>query len=298
MLDGDAVPLTLSLAAKEERYMQNKTTYWLCLIVAFGLISCGKASLISEDCKDTPDTASNDIPNSVALIISDMTLPHEGVPHGVPESYDWAKGPTTQRQSIPERFHAIVAWGQVYEDTCGNPASNTRVQIRDIRIYYLSKRDRQWHLLEEARRVDGAAYRENFAPHISIPGDIRSESDGSISVKAGDGFNFHFFPPGRAEIEPDDVAAIWATAQARLVIDNPSLPDDRYKARYLVNMGADLWRNTTVEFDKDENNPDLGMGRFKYATTGWQAFNMLYMEGGIDENALQENPPPLNLEGG
>jgi len=58
-------------------------------------------------------------------------------------------------------------------------------------------------------------------------------------------------------------------------------------------MGGDLWRNTTVDYDTEENSPALGMGRFKYVTTGWQSFNMLYMEGGLDANLLGENPPPI-----
>jgi len=234
----------------------------------------------------------NDVANTVDTLISDMTLPHEAAPPGVPESYDWAKGPTAYTQPIPERFHALVAWGQVYEDICGNPASNTRVQIRDIRASMLSKSDHQWHLLQESRRVDGAAFLESFVPHISKPGDVRHESDGTVSVKAGGGFNFHFFTPSRATIDPGDVAALWTTVEARLVVDDPASPDDRARARYLLNVGADLWRDTTVDFTSEEDNPAVAMGRFKYVTTGWQPFNMLYMEGGLDEALLRQNPPP------
>lgn len=280
--------------------MQNSVFKCLVyLIMAFGLVSCRNANSVTDaSCADAPHTMTNDIPNSVDIIIRDMTLPHEGLPHGVPKSYDWAKGPVSHTESVPERFHAMVAWGQVYEDICGNPAQNTRVQIRDIRSYMLSKQDNQWHLLQSSLRVEGAAYVESFVPPISKPADIRDESDGSISVKAGGGYNFHFFTPTRAVINPNDVAGIFTTVQAKLVVDDLSLPDDRSRARYLLNMGGDLWRNTTVDFDKEENNPDIGMGRFKYVTTGWQSFNMLYMEGGLDENLLRENPPPIATGGG
>jgi len=268
------------------------------VIMVFGLMSCGNGkSVPNASCPDAPQTITSDIPNSVDLIISDMTLPHEGYPHGVPESYDWAQGTVSHSQSVPERFHAMVAWGQVYEDSCGTPAENTRVQIRDIRAYMLSKQDNKWHLLQSSRRVDGAAYKESFVPPINKPGDIRNETDGSISVKAGGGFNFHFYTPTRAVIEPGDVAGIFTTVQARLVVDDSALPDDRKHARYLLNEGGDLWRNTTVEYDKEENSPAIGMGRFKYVTTGWQSFNMLYMEGGLDESRLRENPPPIATGG-
>lgn len=272
----------------------------VCLLISFGLVSCRNANSVSvATCANVPQTmVSQDMPNTVDLIIQDMTLSHQGLPHGVPESYNWAKGPVSETQSVPERLGAMVAWGQVYEDICGNPAQNTRVQIRDIRAYALSKRDNQWHLLQSSIQVEGAAYWESFVPHISKAADVRVEKDSSISVKAGGGFNFHFWTPTRALIQPEDIAGIFTTIQARLVIDDPSLPDDRFKARYLLNMGADLWRDTTIDFDKEENNPDLGMGRFKYVTTGWQSFNMLYVVGGIDENVFRENPPPLNNTGG
>ncbi len=262
-------------------------------------MSCGIAGAgVNISCSDAPQTVSPDIPNSIDLIISDMALPHEGYPHGVPPSYDWAKGAVSASQGIPQRFHAMVAWGQLYEDICGNPADNTRVQVRDIRAYVLSKKDNEWHLLQSSWRVVGAAYKESFVPPINRPGDMRKEPDGSISVKAGGGFNFHFYAPSRAIIDPGDVAAIFTSVQARLVVDDPSLPDDRERARYLLNVGADLWRNETVEYDKEENSPAVGMGRFRYVTTGWQSFNMLYMEGGINTSVLRRYPPPVAVAGG
>lgn len=277
-------------------YLSISVMYLAMLILS---ASCGNSgSSTDSSCVVTPNIVKEDIPNSVELIIDDMTLPHEGIPHGVPESYGWAKVPVSHAQSIPSKFQAMVAWGQVYEDICGNKASNTRVQIRDIHAYMLSKQDNQWHLLQSSPSVEGAAYPESLVPHISKPADIRYEVDGSMSVKAGNGYNFHFFTPTRAEINPSDVAAIFTTVQARLIVDNSSLPDDRSQSHYLLNMGGDLWLNTTVDFDKEENNPDIGMGRFKYLTTGWQSFNMLYMEGGIDKNILSNNPPPIDTAGG
>jgi len=268
--------------------------YLAYLSIGLALASCTTSSSAADpSCTVAPNTVTEDIPNSVDLIINNMTLPHEGVPHGVPESYDWAKQPVSHAQSVPAKFHAMVAWGQVYEDICGNSATNTRVQIRDISAYVLSKKDNQWHLLQSSRLVEGAAYVEDFVPPFNKPADIRYEDDGSISVKAGGGYNFHFYTPNRAVIDPNDVAGIFTTVQARLIVENPSLPDDRSQARYLFNMGGDLWRNLTVDYDKEENNPGIGMGRFRYVTTGWQSFNMMYLEDGLSEDAIRNNPPPI-----
>jgi hypothetical protein len=259
------------------------------------LLICWVGAEAQPKCHDKPWANSATDTNPLSVAVDDMTLPHQGYPHGVPASYDWAQGPVERSQAIPGRFHAVVAWGQVYEDRCGNPAHNTRVQIKDIRIYLLDRWGGTWRLLQHARRVAGAAYRESFSPPIHRPADIRSEPDGGISVKAGGGFNFHFYSPDRARIRPKHVAALLATVQARLIVDDPTRPDDRSHARYILSVGADLWRDTVIEYDRDENNPDMGMGRFRYVTPDWQSFNMLYMRGGIDPSRFLSNPPPLTL---
>ena len=188
----------------------------------------------------------------------------------------------------PGTFRAAVAWGQLYEDAGGNPATNTRVQIRDIQAFVLSKRDRQWRPLQNSRMVQGAAYREDFANNANRPGDLRDEKDGGVSVTAGGGYNFHFWAPTRATVDPDDIAGVFATVQARLVVQDPSLPDDRDKARYLLSMGADYWLDQNATWDSWKTNGDIGIGRFKYVTPGWQSFNMST----LSESEIRQNPPP------
>ncbi|MBH8576634.1 hypothetical protein I8752_27325 [Nostocaceae cyanobacterium CENA369] len=71
----------------------------------------------------------------------------------------------------------------------------------------------------------------------------------SISVKTGNGYNFHFWPPGRASINPIDVMGMFTTVQARLVVDDFNKPDDRSKARYILSMGGDYWFNLTAQWN-------------------------------------------------
>lgn len=229
--------------------------------------------------------------NTVETIIADMTLPHEGVPHGVPATWDWAQRPVINMGNAPGAFTAMTSWGQLYEAREGNPAGNTRVQLRNIRAYQLSTRDGHWHLLQRSVPVEGEAYREDFADDTHTPAQIRNETDGGISVKAGGGYNFHFWPStGRVAIDPTDIDGIFTTCQARLIVDNPALPDDRATARYVLNMGGDYWRSLTACWLPDQrNNDDIGMGRFKRVTTQWQAFNMCT----VPEAQLRRNPPPL-----
>jgi hypothetical protein len=248
--------------------------------LALLLTGCGRSGV--------PDVQPQTV-NSIETIVGDMRLPHEGRPHGVPRSFDWAAGPRMGMGNDPGAFKAMVAWGQLYEDARGNPATNTRVQIRDIKAYVL-KGDGQWHLLQSARRVEGAAYREDFAGDVNRAADVRLEDDGSISVKAGDGYNYHFWPStGRASIDPHDIDGVFTTVQARLVIHDPDGPDDRDQARYLLGMGGDYWLSLTAQWDQWKTNGDIAIGRFRYVRTAWQAFNMTT----LSEEALCENPPPL-----
>ncbi|HEY9675155.1 MAG TPA: hypothetical protein V6D11_27185 [Waterburya sp.] len=228
--------------------------------------------------------------NSITSLADDMTTPCDGMPHGVPTSYDWASNPRVGwGNTPPQGFQAMTAWGQAYEAATGNSATNTRIQIRNIRAYMLSKRDGQWHLLQDSTRVEGAAYREDYADNVSKSADIRDELDGSISVKVGQGYNFHFWPPSRVPIDPNDVGGIFTTVQARLIMDNPQQTDDTMQARYLLSMGGDYWVNLTADWDDWKTNADIGIGKLKYVTPNWQAFNMTTLSA---EQILQ-NPPPI-----
>lgn len=230
--------------------------------------------------------------NSLQTIINDMTLPNAGRPMGVPASYDWAKGPGIGLGNHPPTtWHAITAWGQLYVDAKGNPARNTRVQIRRMQTYILSKPDGKWHQVQSSQGVDGAAFREDFRDNISKKPNLRRLPDGSVSVTAGGGYNFHFWPTdGRASIDPRDIAGVFVTVEARLIVGNPNKPDDRSRARYLLSVGADYWVNLNAKWNHFKTNDAVAMGRFKYVTVKWKAFNCTTLTG----KKLHQDPPPIN----
>ena len=228
--------------------------------------------------------------NSLEDIIGDITLPHEGLPHGVPSSYDWSQKPRRGAQQPPEDWTAAIAWGQLYEWIEGNPATNTRVQIRDMEMLYLSKSDGQWHQLQKSLRVEGSAYREDFVDNINKPADSRTEPDGSMSVTAGDGYNFHYWPSaGRVEFPENDVEGCFVTVQCRLILDDPDGVDDRAEAKYLMSVGGDWWESLTAVWDQWTTNADMGIGRFRFVTPEWKGYNMISLP--VDK--VRENPPPF-----
>ena len=253
-------------------------TYALVVISLLGNLSLEK-SLYSQ--------------NSLADIIGDVTLPHEGKPHGVPENWDWACQPRAGMTTPPDSWTAAIAWGQVYEWAEGNPATNTRVQIKDIEMYYLSRTDSSWHVLQQTTLVEGAAYREDFANDESRPADIRSEPGGSLSIMAGNGYNFHFWPAsGRTEFPANDVIGCFVTVQARLILDDPEGVDDRSSAKYLMSVGGDWWESLNAVWDNWTTNADMGIGRFRFVTPEWKSFNMI----SIPTELAVRIPPPFLTE--
>jgi len=178
----------------------------------------------------------------------------------------------------------------LYEWINGNPATNTRVNIKDLEMYYLSKADQKWHLLQKSVGVDGNAYVEDFAGDVNKPADKRIEKDGSVSVKAGGGYNFHFWSKlGRVKYPQGDVAGIYVTVKARLVVDKTTLPDDRDKAKYLMSVGGDWWLSLTAPWDNWKTNWDMGISRFRFVTTEWKSFNMC----SLPAATIRQNPPPF-----
>ncbi len=223
-------------------------------------------------------------------IIDDSTLPHEARAAGVPDYYDWASAPRMGTgNNPPDNFTAITAWGHLYEAASGNPATNSRVQLDGLKTYVLSKATGQWTLLQDAA-VEGSAFRADYVNNVNKPANVRNEGDGSISVIADDGYNFHFWPrAARATINPQDIAGVYTTVQARLVVDNLAEPDDRASAQYVLGMGADYWLSPEAGWDNFTTNMDVAIGRFKLVTPEWQSFNMTT----LSAEQLLDNPPPM-----
>jgi hypothetical protein len=233
---------------------------------------------------------------SAAEISADMAGLNEGNPHGVPLSYDWANGPVIEMGNNANGWQALTAWGVVYEAAQGNPAVNTRVNIRDVQTFFLQKSTGNWLLLQNTSQPAGAAYLEDFANDTSISGNVRTEPDGTISVAAGCpqncGYNYHFYPADRASINPNDIGGILTIFQARLIVDNPALPDDRSIAQYLAGSGADYYPALTGGWPGTLTyNPGAGIGKEKYVQTEWRFYSMTTLSAA----QLTANPPPVVL---
>ena len=227
-------------------------------------------------------------------IAGDMEGKNEGFPHGVPVSYQWAAGPVVIMGNNASGWQAITAWGVVYEAAEGNRATNTRVNIRDVQLYCLTKRSAKWLRLQDTSSPIGAAYLEDFSGDVNKPADIRQEPDGTISATAGGGRNFHFYPATRASIDPNDITGIVTVFGARLLVADPTKPDDRSAARYLCSGGADYYPAPTGGWPGNASfNPGVAIGKMKYVRSEWRSFAMTT----LTRSQLESNPPPVNLNG-
>lgn len=207
----------------------------------------------------------------------DMTLAHEAVPHGIPDSYSWKYYPKIDRgNNVPADFAAYTSWGQLFVDSSQddneNPAPNTRVAIKDLRTLLL-KKNGQWVTLQDLP-IYGGLYAEYFSDNINKPAEVRNEPDGSISTTAGDGYNFHFYSD-RVPLNAADVRGVVILARAKLILDDPNGTDDRAKSKYILSVGGDYWRSLSAPWKADwSNNKGTGIGRFKRVTNEWRTFYM------------------------
>lgn len=266
------------------------TSFLILTALSMLLAACNRETsyitIVTPDVSAVPDSI-----NSVEVIISDMANPHEGRPHGVPSSFDWYYRPVIHHALPLNNYHAYTCYGQFYEDQQETQATNTRVQVRNLRTWYLSKSQGIWIPLQDSLPViEGKWFPENHSSIYGIPADDRPESDGGISATAGfgvsEGMCYHFWIRDRAAIDPGDINGILVTLEARLIVADPSLPDDRNLAKYILNVGADYWTSVT---GGTNSQGDIGMGRFKYVTPTWRHYNFTT----VTAENLRSNPPPL-----
>ena len=236
------------------------------------------------------DSFANDA-NSINIIIDDITLPHESFPHGVPQLWPWAQKPSIRIDiTVPLSWSQIIAWGQAYESASGNPSINSRIHIKDLKLYILSKTSGIWQLIQNSNRVTGAAYHEDFKDGIHIPIEQKNENSKGTSVQLIKGYNYHFWPTsGKADINVNEVKAVFVTVKARLICNDPNLPDDRTSAQLLLSVGADFWADKDSHFDYFKSSIGTRCGRFKFLKPEWQSYNMITL---LKDQVLQ-NPPPI-----
>jgi hypothetical protein len=205
---------------------------------------------------------------TAAMIGADMTDPNTVFPAGVPSSWSWYAGPEVKAGNTPPAgYDSMTAWGTVYPASTGTSDKNTRVELRNEETWIYSKSQSKWEEIQSSVAPNGSLYYEDLSGNATFPANLRIESDGGLSVKMVPGYTFQFFPQGsRPTIDPSDIGGVVTTVDARLVVDNPALPDDTADAHYIVDSGGDYWMTPTAPYP---DNAEIFTSRYNTISTSW-----------------------------
>jgi hypothetical protein len=257
--------------------MTNKTFFFICLVFLF---SCSKST--------SEFSAPKVVVNTIDNVVNDMQGSHEAPPFGVPVTYTWQAGPRIGMGNDPGTFRAMLPWGQIFETAPGNTSTNTRIEIRGLKAYYLNKKTNSWQLWVGAQKPTGLYTSQDLTVKVTKPADIKTLAE-SISVGMLKGYNFYLLAPMRTTISPGDIGGVFITVQARLILQDDTKPDDRDAAQLMLSAGGDYWLNLTAAGDNFSNNGDIAIGKFKRLTREWRAFNMHT----LTAEQIRNTPPPL-----
>src|ERR1700704_3139872 len=96
---------------------------------------------------------------SISDVIRQNTIGNsDGVPVGVPSSWDWYNGtnkPAGGYSAPPSGFTAVNGWAQVYQEA-GAPAytnPNAKVEVANAKTYVHLKTTGEWVLVQEQAKT-------------------------------------------------------------------------------------------------------------------------------------------------
>lgn len=242
---------------------------------------------------------------TIDSVIRDTSQPSEA--QVINPLYNWQKNPLVTQYAPkgtilpswwtgarPEWCYKMLSWYTAFEAQ-GNAATNTRVQVRNLRVYILSNATKKWTAVDTA----AAPWSELWKYPFSYAGDskaagTRSEATGGYSVKPVYPYFHHGYGTTYAIPNPADIRAVYVAMDFRLAVDNPQKPDDRSKAKYVVDVGADYYPGQGQSWGTGFA-PGVGNGRYLLATAGWRTATMLVPNTAVGAtlNEMRVTPPPM-----
>jgi len=258
--------------------------------------------------------------NSVDLIWEDAFGPNQGDPAGVSAYYDLFYA-APQTFPLNGSFPKTNGWMELIEGGDGahcsltiNTADNTVVEIGRIAswIYY---ENGGWEQFDDVAHLSGGTQHpyigDPFVPdlegvrnyygcpdtagqsrldHMDYSVYAGNTASGNGLYKPKYGWIFHGWGNNQVVIDYSrNPKAVLVTLFARLVVENPSLPDDRANAHYVIHSGSDrknMDGSTT-------SGGDIGISRWKRVTNEWQPFNFI-TGGWTKDQFIATSPPVIN----
>ena len=202
--------------------------------------------------------------------------------------------PSWWTYSRPTWLYEALSWYAAFEAQ-GNAATNTRVQVKNIRMYILSQATRKWTLVDQVAAPWTDKFNVVGTSYAGTQG-FRQESTGGVSIKP----TYPQFDHGYGKVirlaDPSDVRAVFTAVDFKLVTDNAALPDDSAKAKYVVSVAGDYWPGSNDPADSWPWAPAMANGRHLLVTNNWRTTTMLVPNKnyGSTFEEIRSNPPPLN----
>lgn len=262
--------------------------------------------------------------NTPDIVVADMRLRNDFVLKGY-ESYKngWYVGPGINAMGNNPDFdtsqatwsifynnpnytgkvaRAALPWVVIF-DGVDHAASNVAVEMRNMLTYIKSRSSGKWVLFGGPTSTTGTLYGK---PNTGLPARTqemisRTATSSTIKVPENRGYFWHgWWGAGRVAVDPYDIAAMFVTVQARLVVADASRPDDRARAQVGLQVGADYYM-TTSSIYPESYAPAVGIARTKKIANDWQAYSFTTFSdvggqdpgGGISEAAFRAAPPPM-----
>jgi hypothetical protein len=242
-------------------------------------------------------------------VITDMSTPSEAV--AINPQYNWQRQPITTTYAPrgdaiaswwtgnrPTWTYTALSWFTAFEAQ-GNLANNSRVEVRNLRMYMLSESTRQWSRVDISTGPRMGLWAYPFNSAGSNTGE-RTESDGGKSIKPKYPNFHHGYGNAYLIKNPSDVRATFVAMDFRLVVDDASKSDDRGLAKYVVDVGGDYYPGNPNTADTSMTwslgyAPGMGNGRYLQASNDWRTASMIVPNtgAGATMDELRNNPPPL-----
>jgi hypothetical protein len=225
-------------------------------------------------------------------------------------TYNWQYGPVITQYSPagssiaswwtgerPTWCYGLLSWYTLYEAQ-GNASTNTRVEIKNLRVYILSNSTRTWSQWDLVVAPNTGLWQYPFNSAGSP--DRKMEADGGVSFRPAYPYFEHGYGstnyPAKGLPNPSDVRALFVAVDMRLVVADPTKPDDRSVAKYVVDTGADYYPDATYRMWNLGYAPGAGNGRYLLVTPDWRTATLIVpnKDQGATMTEFLSNPPPLN----
>ena len=220
---------------------------------------------------------------------------HEENPYGVPAGWSWARHSSNDEWTHLNALYGETRtnfWIEVYPYS--NPVFPANVKIAVTNHVYLAlmEGEDEWRVIQKKERLNGSWYNYEYNIERSQITDLEKEADGSYSFSVLPGGNAHLWPDYRPVplSRYGELKAVIYIFHTRLILDDPSGPDNIAKAQYVIAGGLD-WKLENGLCPSGLGYCDaIHHGKFIILGPEWRA----YVATSMTEKELETFPPIPN----